>query len=172
MPDFLKSDDPWFRPVDIKLGPDGALYVADFYNRIIGHYEVDLKHPGRDRTRGRIWRIVYRGENKKPNPAIEDLTRLKTVDLVARMSSPNLSVRMQAMHVLVARGGPEVIKLARKTLKNGTPFQQAHGLWVLERLGGLDTKTFKHHACTKSPLVPVPVMRILPQRATWALNQP
>ena len=34
------SDDPWFRPVDIKLGPDGALYVADFYNRIIGHYEV------------------------------------------------------------------------------------------------------------------------------------
>ena len=58
MPDFLSSDDPWFRPVDIKLGPDGALYVADFYNRIIGHYEVPLNHPGRDRERGRIWRIV------------------------------------------------------------------------------------------------------------------
>src|SRR5207248_1842143 len=52
-PDFLTSDDPWFRPVDIKLGPDGALYVADFYNRIIGHYEVPLTHPGRDRERGR-----------------------------------------------------------------------------------------------------------------------
>ena len=39
-PDFLVSNDPWFRPVDIKLGPDGALYVADFYNQIIGHYEV------------------------------------------------------------------------------------------------------------------------------------
>ena len=48
-PDFLVSDDPWFRPVDIKLGPDGALYVADFYNQIIGHYEVPLNHPGRDR---------------------------------------------------------------------------------------------------------------------------
>src|SRR5262249_34852537 len=48
-----------------KLGPDGALYVADFYNRIIGHYEVPLTHPGRDRERGRIWRIVYRG----PRPA-------------------------------------------------------------------------------------------------------
>src|SRR5439155_12541220 len=60
-PDFLSSDDPWFRPVDLQLGPDGAIYMADFYNRIIGHYEVPLTHPGRDRERGRIWRIVYTG---------------------------------------------------------------------------------------------------------------
>ena len=37
-PDFVTSDDPWFRPVDLQVGPDGALYIADFYNRIIGHY--------------------------------------------------------------------------------------------------------------------------------------
>ena len=48
---------------------DGALYVADFYNRIIGHYEVPLTHPGRDRTSGRIWRIVYRGKNNEGTPA-------------------------------------------------------------------------------------------------------
>ncbi len=58
MPDFLSTDDPWFRPVDLQFGPDGALWVADFYNRIIGHYEVPLLHPARDRERGRIWRIV------------------------------------------------------------------------------------------------------------------
>ncbi len=57
-PDFLSTDDPWFRPVDLQFGPDGALWVADFYNRIIGHYEVPLLHPGRDRDRGRIWRII------------------------------------------------------------------------------------------------------------------
>jgi putative heme-binding domain-containing protein len=62
-PDFLRSDDPWFRPVDLRLGPDGAIYMADFYNRIIGHYEVPLDHPGRDRERGRVWRIVYKGTN-------------------------------------------------------------------------------------------------------------
>lgn len=60
-PDFLTSDDPWFRPVDIQVGPDGALYVCDFYNKIIGHYEVPLTHPGRDRASGRIWRITYSG---------------------------------------------------------------------------------------------------------------
>lgn len=61
MPDFLTCDDPWFRPVNLKLGPDGALYIADFYNPIIGHYEVPLTHPRRDRSHGRIWRVVYRG---------------------------------------------------------------------------------------------------------------
>ena len=37
-PDFVSTTDPWFRPVDLQFGPDGALYIADFYNRIIGHY--------------------------------------------------------------------------------------------------------------------------------------
>ena len=67
-PDFMTSKDPWFRPVDLCLGGDGALYVADFYNKIIGHYEVPLDHPGRDRERGRIWRIAPRGGAFAPAP--------------------------------------------------------------------------------------------------------
>src|SRR5437763_818636 len=59
-PDFLTTTDPWFRPVDIHIGPGGAMYILDFYNRIIGHYEVPLPHPGRDRTSGRIWKIAYK----------------------------------------------------------------------------------------------------------------
>ena len=76
-PDFLSCDDQWFRPVDLKLGPDGAMYVADFYNRIIGHYEVPLTHPGRDHDRGRIWRIVYVGTKKDriATPTIPNLGR-------------------------------------------------------------------------------------------------
>jgi putative heme-binding domain-containing protein len=65
MPDLLTSDDPWFRPVDLQFGPDGCLYVADFYNKIIGHYEVPLDHPDRDRTSGRIWRIRWIGDSEQ-----------------------------------------------------------------------------------------------------------
>ncbi len=84
-PDFVWSDDPWFRPVDIELGPDGALYVADFYNRIIGHYEVPLTHPGRDRERGRIWRIVYQGHGRQARPGLRavDRTRSSVDELIA-----------------------------------------------------------------------------------------
>lgn len=70
-PDFLTCDDPWFRPVDLKFGPDNSLYVADFYNKIIGHYEVDRKHPGRDRERGRIWRISKAGAMNPSAPTEE-----------------------------------------------------------------------------------------------------
>ncbi|MFT3880504.1 MAG: hypothetical protein QM703_12680 [Gemmatales bacterium] len=67
-PDFMSSDDPWYRPVYLAIGPDGNIYLSDFYNKIIGHYEVPLSHPGRDRTRGRIWRIVYKGNDAKATP--------------------------------------------------------------------------------------------------------
>jgi len=72
--DFVESRDPWFRPVDLTIGPDGALYIADFYNRIIGHYEVRLDHPGRDRERGRIWRVVKKGVTTRPvAPRVESI---------------------------------------------------------------------------------------------------
>ena len=93
--------------MDIELGPDGALYVADFYNRIIGHYEVPLTHPGRDRERGRIWRIVYRGNDGKPAPPPSAIDRTKSSvdDLIADLGHPNLIVRITAANQLVDRGG-------------------------------------------------------------------
>ncbi|MDW8241830.1 MAG: c-type cytochrome [Thermogemmata sp.] len=106
-PDFLISRDPWFRPVDLKLGPDGALYVADFYNRIIGHYEVDLRHPGRDRERGRLWRIVWRGQNSAgvspPQVPFRDLTSASLEELLRLSRHANLTVRLLARQHLATR---------------------------------------------------------------------
>ncbi len=80
-PDFLTSEDPWFRPVDLRIGPDHALYVADFYNKVIGHYEVPLTHPGRDRERGRIWRIV---KTDGLPPAAQDTDAIAALRFKAR----------------------------------------------------------------------------------------
>jgi putative heme-binding domain-containing protein len=104
--DFVSCDDWWFRPVDLQLGPDGGLYVADFYNCIIGHYEVDLKHPRRDRHRGRIWRIVWKGNDGKAatgSPA--DFTRLGNDRLVVMLGDDNATVRRLAFDTLIARAG-------------------------------------------------------------------
>lgn len=106
LPDFMTSKDRWFRPVDIKLGPDGALYVADFYNKIIGHYEVDLKDPRRDKDRGRLWRIVWKGL-KDPAPAPKfhraDFTKATDEELLKDLFHPNLTVRFLAGHQLRLR---------------------------------------------------------------------
>ena len=61
MTEVIKSNHPAFRPIDVKMGPDGALYIADWYNPIIQHGEVDFRDPRRDKTHGRIWRVTAKG---------------------------------------------------------------------------------------------------------------
>ena len=134
--DFLKSDDPWFRPVDLKLGPDGALYIADFYNKIIGHYEVPLTHPGRDRERGRIWRIIYTGKDgvRSPQP-LPDFTKMSEVDLLKELSDPNFARRVLATNQIVARGSESLVQEIEQLIKPGhSNTARVHGLWILNRL--------------------------------------
>lgn len=94
-PDFLTSDDPWFRPVDLQLGPDNALYIADFYNKIIGHYEVPLEHPGRDKERGRIWRVAKK-DSTVSLAQMKPIQNVKPEDL----EDPSLSRRGLALQTM------------------------------------------------------------------------
>lgn len=168
-PDFLVSDDPWFRPVDIELGPDGALYIADFYNRIIGHYEVPLGDPGRDRERGRIWRIVYRGEDGRGGPAAPRRagTRATTGELVRELAHPNLAVRLGATHQLATRAGGDVTPAVLEAMASaGSPEARRHGLWVLERRRALDDRLLLSCASDSDAGVRVHALRVLGERAT------
>jgi putative heme-binding domain-containing protein len=61
LPDLITCDDPFFRPVALTNGPDGCIYIVDWYNKIISHNEVPRAHPDRDKTRGRIWRVKAKG---------------------------------------------------------------------------------------------------------------
>ncbi len=173
-PDFMKSDDAWFRPVNIKLGPDGALYVADFYNRIIGHYEVDLHHPGRDKERGRLWRIVYKGTSSAPSVPTKpfDLTKSSIPQLVEYLSDGNFTIRMLAMNRLADRiGQPAVPALKEALSKPVNSWQQVHTMWTLHRLGALDEGSLSSAAANPQREVRIHAMRILADTGEWGVAQ-
>ncbi|MBL4886017.1 MAG: c-type cytochrome [Planctomycetaceae bacterium] len=168
-PDFLISSDPWFRPVDLKFGPDGALYVADFYNRIIGHYEVKLDHPGRDRHRGRIWKIVYNDPNKQqasPAPST-DFTVMSMPELFEEFASTNRIRRMMAADWLVDHFGLKAVKLAHSTLRSSNqPTVQLHTLWVLNRLNSLSFEELTAATRDSQAMVRIHAFRVLTEYKT------
>src|SRR5439155_3178922 len=86
MPDLLRTTNVTFRPIDVKLGPDGALYIADWSNPIIQHGEVDFRDPRRDRVHGRIWRVAYKGGKTAVKM---DLIKASNTELVNQLLSPN-----------------------------------------------------------------------------------
>ena len=131
--DLLISGDPWFRPVDLQIGPDGALYVADFYNRIIGHYEVDLKHPGRDRHRGRIWRIAYRGSDSRRDPVLQDQPSDLSEISLADLGSANLTRRLLAADVIENDTEISSQQIGELLKKANNLNERVMALWVLHR---------------------------------------
>lgn len=167
--DFVKSKDPWFRPVDVKLGPDGALYIADFYNSIIGHYEVPLDDPHRDRVRGRIWRITYKGQHN----AIKDWSAASINDLLTGLDMQNISVRMAIADQLSDRIGVKAVKPLQALLnkKSTSSIKYIHALWVLHRLNALNDVTLKRSAVSADPLIRLHAMRILLERKPSEANR-
>ncbi|PHN00948.1 PVC-type heme-binding CxxCH protein [Flavilitoribacter nigricans] len=159
--DFIVSDDPWFRPVDVKIGPDGALYIADFYNRIIGHYEVPLDHPGRDRQRGRIWRVVYTGKGAGAAEPLNYAQKSLT-ELTALLNHPNLPLRMAIADKIVDDFGKEAIPVLQKMVTdNATTYAQIQALWMLYRLDGLEQNLLMSAANNGNDTIQTHALRIM-----------
>ncbi len=163
-PDFLSTTDSWFRPVDIRLGPDGALYIADFYNKIIGHYEVPLNHPGRDRYRGRIWRIVRKG---KDHTRI-NYSKKNVCQLIALLGSQNLTTRLLVTDYLSDQCGEAALcDLQNAVVCSNEPTIVVHSLWVLHRLDALTDNLINCAIMNSSELVRIHVAKILAERKSW-----
>ena len=100
----LSSSDTRFRPVDVKMGPDGAIYVCDWYNQVICHQDDSFRDPGRDRAHGRIWRISA----PSASPA-SGLVGLPVGTLVGNLASAHRWVRDQSRRLLL-RGNRRVVR--------------------------------------------------------------
>ena len=105
MPELIKTTHPAFRPIDVKMGPDGALYIADWYNPIIQHGEVDFRDPRRDVTHGRIWRVTAKGRKLVERPKLVDA---KVEDLLEALKAPEDWTRRAARRVMQERGAEKV----------------------------------------------------------------
>jgi putative heme-binding domain-containing protein len=124
--DFLRSPDEWFRPVNLELGPDGALYVVDMYRCVIEHPDFvpeELKRRPDQRwgdDRGRIWRIVPRAQARKGSPP-GGMPRwpadCSCAELVALLEHPSAWPRETAQRLLLERRDTlpvdALVKLAR-----------------------------------------------------------
>ena len=99
LPPLITSTNRAFRIVDARFGPDGALYLCDWYNPIIGHYQASFRHPGRDKSHGRIWRITAKGRALTPRPRLAGSSPEALLHLLA---SQDRWTRQMAKRRLVA----------------------------------------------------------------------
>lgn len=162
--------DEWVAPVEAKVGPDGAVWVLDWYNFIIQHNPTPTperggfaatngkgnayENPLRDKSHGRIWRVISR-EAKDYDPITLDKDQPK--ELVDALNNDNLLWRMTAQRLLVERGNldvlPDLYDLVKneKTDDSGNNYAATHALWIIDGLGAL-TKDDKAEAIVTGAL--------------------
>lgn len=148
--EFLASTDSWFRPVNMYTGPDGALYVLDYYRKIIEHPEwmaEEVVQSGGlyDGTeKGRIYRITPTGVKSINQPKGLLLGNASIEQLVDALASPNIWWRRNAQRLLVDRKDKKAIPLLKLMAKNTEyPLGRLHALWTLQGFGQLSTEIVK-----------------------------
>jgi putative membrane-bound dehydrogenase-like protein len=143
--EFLASSDNWFRPTQLKTGPDGALWIADMYRAVIEHPEwippetqkkIDLRAGSEE---GRIYRVFPVDRRPRPIPRLDGLD---TKGLVSALESPNGWQRDTSQRLLMHRNDPAAIELLRSLVRTTTnPKTRVQAVWTLAVLGGLDEAT-------------------------------
>jgi putative membrane-bound dehydrogenase-like protein len=152
----VTTTDNWFRPVDIKAGPDGALYIADWYDKQTNHYR---NHEGQiDTTNGRIYRLQTKGI--PPLPAF-DLGKCSTPELVALLEHANKWHRQTALRLLGDRKDAAAIPALRQMLAEKTGQPALEALWGLNLCGGFNEEVAAKLLDHADPYVRLWTVRLL-----------
>lgn len=152
-----------FRPVDVKQGPDGAIYVADWYNEIINHAEVDFRDKRRDHSHGRIWRITRTGSKHEPLKRLDEAT---TENLLAQLQS-NVPIVVQLAKRTLGQRDPKsvaatVSNWAEQLDSNVEHFERhrLEALWTLQTLDVVEPKLLQRVLQSNDPRVRAAAARV------------
>lgn len=113
--DFLTANDAWFMPVVQKVGPDGCLYVLDWYDRYHCYQDANADPAGVDRAKGRLYRVRYQ---ETPHAAPFNLNQRSDDELIALLGNPNVYFRETAQRLLAERTNPDIIGKLITVFKN------------------------------------------------------
>jgi putative membrane-bound dehydrogenase-like protein len=146
------SDDEWCAPIMAEVGPDGSVWVIDWYNYVVQHNPTPTgyrngrggayENPLRDKEHGRIYRVVWKAGKPSPQP---DLSRATSAQLVAALKNDNLLWRRHAQRLLVEKGArdavPNLAALVRDTMVDeiGLNVGAIHAIWTLQGLNAIDS---------------------------------
>jgi len=162
--ELIKTTHVAFRPIDIKMGPDGAIYIADWYNPIIQHGEVDFRDPRRDHTHGRIWRVTAKGRPLVPRV---NLAEASIAQLLESLKAPERLTRLHAKRVLMARGKDAVLPKLRDwvaSLADADSKSEHHlleALWTYQSLRVVEPKLLARLMRAEDPRVRAGATRVL-----------
>ncbi len=180
---LLASDDEWFAPIMAEVGPDGNVWVLDWYNYIVQHnptpqgfktgkgnaYESDL----RDKRHGRIYRIVptatapatASGGRESAVPVTSDLSKASPAELVAALKHQSMERRLQAQRLLIEKGDqsvvPALIELAKDQSVDTAGLNPGaiHAIWTLQGLGVIDGQSHGSDAVAEAMFHPSPAVQ-------------
>ena len=161
---LVRSSDPNYRPVDLVLGPDGALYIADWFNPLVGHMQHSLRDPNRDHVHGRIWRVTH-----KNRPLVEpaQVVGASIENLLELLKTPELRTREKARLELRVRDEAQVMAAVDKWLAglqgdgSATEHLRLEALWVKQQHNVVDLSLLKQLLASKEPKARAAATRVL-----------
>ncbi|CAG5067301.1 hypothetical protein DYBT9623_00021 [Dyadobacter sp. CECT 9623] len=162
--DLLQSADPNYRPIDLEFGPDGALYIVDWYNPLISHGENPPRDPARDKSHGRVWRISYKG---RPLSKVTDISKQNITQLLENLKAEEDRFRYRTRLEIRERPASEVLPALKKWQqgldKNDPNYELylAEALWLYQDFDTIEENLLKTLLAAKDPKARTAATKVL-----------
>lgn len=159
----VTSEDKWFKPVDIKAGPDGAIYICDWYDRQVNHYR---NHEGQiDKNNGRIYRLKAKQSSAQQyadaTRTLSRISKADTKELAALLTHPNKWFRQLALRLLADRRDKTLSLDLEEILQRSGGQTALEALWAMNLSGNFDDALAKKNLLNRAPSIRAWTVRLL-----------